>query len=160
MPKVKVWNDNVHPHKEMFKDNLVEIPAKSCIEMEWEEAIEFKGQFTPIRIRGDGTHDPAGFKMIRVEAPTTPIFKENDLVNHATGKVAATKEELQAMLEKFSHLRVVDEDAEAQASTKDATIADLQRQVAELAALVKQNLEGAPAGKRKPGPKPKQAAAG
>ena len=65
--KVKVWNDNTTAWNEKFKGEDVKIPAKGYIEMEFYEAHEFKGQFSPIKVKGDGTQDTASFKMIRVE---------------------------------------------------------------------------------------------
>lgn len=66
--RVKVWNDNPHTDwTEMFKGEKISIPSGKCIEMEFFEATEFKGQFSPIRIKGDETQDPKSFKMIRVE---------------------------------------------------------------------------------------------
>jgi uncharacterized C2H2 Zn-finger protein len=67
MAKVKVWNDNTVTWNEKFKGDDVKIPAKGYVEMEFYEAHEFKGQFSPIKVKADGTQDPGSFKMIRVE---------------------------------------------------------------------------------------------
>jgi hypothetical protein len=152
MARVKVWNDNVHAHREEFKGQMVEIPAKSFIEMDYEDAVDFRGAFTPPKIKADGTHCPTGYKMIRVEQPTEPLFRETPLVNHATGQIAATQEELNKLLATVAHLRVVDKDAEAavpKSSGEDARIKALEAQVEELKALVTGNVS-----KKKPGPKP------
>jgi len=66
--KVKVWNNNTVEWKEKFKGEDIVIPSKGYIEMEFYEAHEFKGQFAPIKIKGDGTQDPTSFKMIKVDA--------------------------------------------------------------------------------------------
>jgi hypothetical protein len=119
----KIWNDNVHPHSEMFKGTRITIPAKDFVEMEWEEAIELRSQFTGLApLRADGTPDPAYYKMLRVDPPATPIFRDETLVNHADGKRAATKAELQEMLGKFSHRLVDDPDAEKAASSQAALL--------------------------------------
>lgn len=77
--KVKVWNDNkLTDWKEKFKGDDIIIPRQKCIEMEFYDAHEFKGQFSPIRVKGDGTQDPASFKMIRVETPTAEQMDELD----------------------------------------------------------------------------------
>lgn len=69
--KCRVWNDNPHTDwKELFKGEWVNIPKGKCIEMEFYEAHEFKGQYSPIKLRSDETQDPASFKMIRVEKIT------------------------------------------------------------------------------------------
>lgn len=142
MAKVKVWNDNVHPHKEKFKDEWLEIAPGESIEMDFEDALEFKGQFTPMIIRADGTHDPKGYKKIRVERPATPIFKDDSLICHADGQRAATKDDLRAMLSQYGHLQVKDPELEQGPNT-----AELLRRLAALEAQV--------AEKKKPGPKPK-----
>lgn len=69
--RVKVWNDNKDTDwTENFKGIDVKIPSGKFIEMEFYEAHEFKGQFSPIRLRPDETQDPKSFKMIRVEQLT------------------------------------------------------------------------------------------
>lgn len=145
MPIVKVWNDNVHPHTEKFKGGLISIPAKSCIEMEYEEAVEFQGQFTGVaRLAKNGAPDPAQFKMIRVERPAV-IERDDELVNHATGKRAATKEELAEALREFAGQRAYDKDAEEYAKKASAELrAENAKLAAELAALKEKRGPGRP----------------
>lgn len=64
--RAKVWNDNTCEWTEMFKGEKVTIPAGKYIEMEFYDAHEFKGQYSPIKIKPDDTQDPKSFKMIRV----------------------------------------------------------------------------------------------
>lgn len=147
MARVKVWNDNVHDHKEEFKGEMIEIPSKGYVEMDYEDAVEFRGKFFSMIIRADGTHDPKGYKMIRVDKPA--LSNATPLVNHATGQTYATEAELKAALEEFKHLRAVDKDLELSIPKQDdGKLAELQAQIEELKALV----QGAP--KKKPGPKP------
>lgn len=152
MPMVKVWNDNIYPHTETFKGEVITIPPGEHIVMEWEEAIEFKGQFTGMKLLGNDTPDPRGFKKIRVDRPSEPIFKEAPLVNPATGEKFLTKAELEESLKQFAHLRVTDADAEAQAksgsSVDAATVKALMERIAALESQVK--VESAEP-KRKPG---------
>jgi hypothetical protein len=68
MAQVKVWNDNTYAHKEHFKGDLVEIPAKSFIYMDESDAHDFKGQFYPMKKNADGQQTADSFKKIRVEA--------------------------------------------------------------------------------------------
>lgn len=76
MPKVKVHNDNIYPYEETFKGEKIHIPAKGHIEMEYGEAIQFKGTFnSPVR-DADGNDTPKGYKMIRVEEP--PVTESLD----------------------------------------------------------------------------------
>lgn len=94
--RARVWNDNVHPHLELFKEQKIVIPPLGFIEMDYEDAMEFKSQFTvPVT---DGEKNPIAkhFKMIRVEAggATTAVLP---LICHATGKIASSPEELAKM---------------------------------------------------------------
>lgn len=159
MSKVKVWNDNEYPHEEEFKGEKIRIEAHQFIEMDWEEAVEFKGQYTPIKFLGDGqTHDPRGFKKIRVERPTVLPFQEK-LVNHANGQVAQSPEQLAAMVAQFAHLQIKDAEADKVAAVKAteqrSEIEELKAQVARLAALVESQET-----KKGPGARPKKEANG
>lgn len=68
MANVKVYNDNVHPYKEQFRDQNIVIPAGGFIEMEEGDAHEFKCSYSPPSRGGDNQMDPKSFKMIRIEA--------------------------------------------------------------------------------------------
>jgi len=141
MALVKVWNDNVHDHKEKFKDQEIVIKAGGFVEMEYEDAIDFRGAYTPILLDGEGNHDPRGFKMIRVEQPDVLPFRDPGLVNHATGKVENTPEALKAALAAHEHLRVKDEDAERAIISENAA---LKARIAELEAAKTVNKGGRP----------------
>lgn len=67
MALVKVWNDNSYDHKEKFRDEELVIPAKKYILMQEDDALLFKGQYTPMVLMGDKTPDPRHFKMLRLE---------------------------------------------------------------------------------------------
>lgn len=68
MPNVKVYNDNVHPYKEQFRDREILIPPGGFIEMEEGDAHEFKCTYNQPFRGGDNQMDPRSFKMIRIEA--------------------------------------------------------------------------------------------
>lgn len=116
---MKVWNDNVHPYKETFKDEKIEIPAKSYILMEEDDAYQFKGTFSAPVLNVDGVHLPEGFKMIRLEkhdgdaADTAP--KEAGHKCLACGYKGSSPEDV-AEHAKANHAEslVVDEQAEAE----------------------------------------------
>jgi hypothetical protein len=97
MALARVWNDNVHPHTERFKERDIVIPPKAFIEMDYDEAKEFRSQFTGIRTDGERNPLPTSFKMIRVERITTDAAIAADLICHATGKRASSEAELAAM---------------------------------------------------------------
>lgn len=133
MPMVKVWNDNAYPFSQEFKGNKITIPPKSFCEMDYEEAVEFRGLFSPVIKDTDGVPLPESYKMIRVERPAQVAVDPNaHLVNHATGQRATNPEELQKMLEMFGHLRINDPDLNKQAKSEDVTA--LKTQNAELEA--------------------------
>lgn len=117
MPMVKVWNDNVHPYKEMFRDQKIEIPSKGFIEMEAGEALIFKGTFSTIVLDADGNPTAEGFKMIRIEEFTKnkpEAVKVNPLVCLACSYEAASEKDLQEHV-KLSHshqVAEIDEEAE------------------------------------------------
>jgi len=67
MPQVKVWNDNVHPFQQKFRDETVKIGAKAFVWMDQDDAVMFAGSFSPPVLGVDGEHRPEGFKMIRIE---------------------------------------------------------------------------------------------
>lgn len=81
MAKVKVWNDNVHPHKETFKGDPISIKAGGFIVMEEDEAYDFRGRFTPPVLGVDGDHRPEGFKMIRIEKMTAEDSAEEPKID-------------------------------------------------------------------------------
>ncbi len=147
MAKVKVWNDNVHPHREKYQDEWIEIPSGGFIEMDWEDGIQFRGQFTGIKLLGDDTPDPRGFKMIRVEAPKEPIFKEMPLVCHANGQQAVTQADLAGLLEKFAHMRAPTQEVETKVPEGGPSYNELLERLAALEEQV--------GNRKKPGPKPK-----
>ena len=71
MYSVRVYNDNIYPYKEKFKGDLVEIPSKKFVDMDYFDAVEFLGQYTPIQLDGGGAPLPTSYKMLR-------IVKQND----------------------------------------------------------------------------------
>jgi hypothetical protein len=135
---VKVWNDNVYPHKETFKGEEINIPAGSFVEMDYIEAVEFKGQFTAPKTDASGKPDAKFFKKIRVEQPKEPIFKDAPNVLHATGQRADSMAELMQMAKAFaqSNPHLVASDPELDAEGK-VTIskAEFESLAARLAAL-------------------------
>lgn len=157
MPQVKVWNDNDYPHQEMYKGETIRIAPKSSIEMDYEEAMQFAGQFTPIVKQADGRDDPRHFKKIRVEKPAQVLKDDPSMICHANGKRASTPEELQALLSEFAHLRANDPEAEKAAAAYRANekseVMSLKEQVealrAQMAALASDKASKKPMGRPK-----------
>jgi hypothetical protein len=106
MAMVKVWNDNIYPHVEKFKGKEIHIASKDFIEMDYDDAKQFQGQYKAPVISGQG-HDPRGFKKIRVDNP--PVVRADPLMNHANGSVAANEDEFKASIKEYAHLAVREE---------------------------------------------------
>lgn len=156
MSKALVWNDNLDPsagvkehqegrplperavlgvgwtHSERFKERDYVIPPGESIEMDLEEAIEFKSQFTPIKTDGEKNPLRSSMKKIRIErlgAAATVV----PLVCHVTGKVASTPEELAKM--NAEHIGQLDADSKKQLDAQAALKAENDALKARLAAL-------------------------
>ncbi len=95
---VRVWNDNVFPFRQLFRDKEIYIGPKKFIEMEETEAYEFRGAYSPIIRDGDGQPTPESFKMIRIEKTDKtahkPMVAANETVCQACGKQFPNKKEL------------------------------------------------------------------
>jgi hypothetical protein len=113
---VRVWNDNVFPFRQIFKDKEIFIGAKKFIEMEETEAYEFRGAYSPIVRDGDGQPTPESFKMIRIEKTDKtahkPIAAAQENVCQACGKQFPNKKELEAHID-AEHLDQLSDKEEA-----------------------------------------------
>lgn len=112
MGYARVWNDNVHPHVEKFKRKEIRIEPKAFVEMEWEDAIEFRGQFTPIEVDGAGQPKATSFKMIRVEKiPETFKEPEKEIACQACGMRQESMAALSEHIRQNHVSAMVDKDA-------------------------------------------------
>ena len=145
MGLARVYNDNVHPHTEVFKEKTISIAPKSYVEMDYDDAIEFKCQFTPIKTDGEKNPLPSSFKMIRV-VPVEAVETHVPLVCHATGKVASSPAELALM--NAEHIGLLEADSAKQVEKQAALEAENEALKARLAAL---EAAGGNAEKRGPG---------
>ena len=151
MAKVKVWNDNQFEHVEEFKGKKISIAPGAFVEMDYFDAVDFKGQFIPPKMRGPNDPDPRFFKKIRVEEPTEAVIKEDPNVFHATGKKFESEADVLAFAKAYAVLNpsaaVKDEGLDRHSNAEMAKeLAALREEVAAM-----QN-------RAKPGPKPKQRA--
>lgn len=113
MKQVRVWNDNKYEHREKFKGGMVIIPAGKYIEMNRDDAVLFKGQFTGMP---ENPRDARGFKMIRLEfnpSKIKDVVEEVEQANtcQACGFVAKTSAGLSAHIRANHQNQMVDEDA-------------------------------------------------
>lgn len=119
MSMVRVYNDNIYEHREKFRGDEIIIPAKGYIEMNAEDAVLFKSQFTPIIRNKGGQDDPRGFKMIRIDYNPADVKQvrdviaesEQELTCQACGFVAKNKAGLAAHIRANHSSQMIDSDA-------------------------------------------------
>ncbi len=64
---VQVFNDNVHPYRERFRDQDIYIPAGKSIKMEMGDAHLFLGVMPPhIEVDANEKIKPTSYKMLRI----------------------------------------------------------------------------------------------
>jgi hypothetical protein len=110
MSKVKVWNDNVHPFTQIFKSETISIPAKGYVEMQWDEAIEFKSYPANMQFDGMNNQKPESFKMIRVEGRPDTEATVVAYKCHADGTLHASKSALEDHISKLDAGKFADEE--------------------------------------------------
>ena len=104
MGLAKVYNDNRYPYKENFKGEIIEIPPKGFIEMDYEDAIQFKCAFPNIitpDFDGAGNQKESSYKMIRVEG--TPTLAPEAFVCQECGDELANQDALDKHIDR-NHL--------------------------------------------------------
>lgn len=95
--RAKVWNDNIFPYTERFKGDQITIAANSFIEMDYDEAVLFRGTFSSIIRDPDGQPKPESYKKIRIEPmgnPVDAVVKTDPNKCLACGKVLGSQAEL------------------------------------------------------------------
>ncbi len=116
MAMYRVWNDNTHPYRENFKGDKIEILAKQYVEMSEDDALQFKGTFSPPIRDADGNDLPQGYKMIRIERITGEVeAPQVDELRCLACNFKASSPTVLELHSKESHAQqvVVDEEAEA-----------------------------------------------
>ena len=106
MALAKVWNDNVHPFSQKFNGELITIPPKGYVEMDFYDAHSFKSKGSPMAKDGMGQQDPKSFKMLRVEGKLSPEDKVIAYKSHVDGSLHASKEALEDYEKQFDHMKV------------------------------------------------------
>ena len=67
MSTVEVHNLNVHEFKMKFREELITIPPKGFVEMEYDDAVLFRGTMPPKLDRdADGNILPTSYQMLRI----------------------------------------------------------------------------------------------
>ena len=96
MAKVQVWNDNKFEHREKYKGKMIIIPAGEFVEMHRDDAVQFKGQYFPMKKGGNGVQLPETFKKIRIEFGDVKPKKMAEFVCNICGFEAESKAGLAA----------------------------------------------------------------
>lgn len=95
MGLVRVWNDNTYPFRQNFKGEDIMIPAKKFIMMDEEDAVSFRGKYSPPILDGANNCLPHSYKMIRIEHNSEPeALVSSKFRCHADGAEFDTQEEL------------------------------------------------------------------
>lgn len=75
MAKWRVYNR--HPegmtHREKYKEQMITIPAGGFVLMDYEDAVQFRGQYFPMKKNAQGAPDPASFKVIHLEPDNAEV---------------------------------------------------------------------------------------
>jgi len=61
---VKVVNDNVHPFRQEFREEMIVIAPGGFVMMDRDDAVQFVGTFFPPRKDGNDQPDPRVFKKL------------------------------------------------------------------------------------------------
>lgn len=108
MNMAKVWNDNELPFKQTWKERDIFIPAKSYIEMEYDDAHAFKSYPHPIEKDGMGQQLKSSYKMIRVEGRPGHDVTVVAYRSQVDGSPHANQQALEAHDAQFSHRQIVE----------------------------------------------------
>jgi hypothetical protein len=110
----RIYNDNVHDHREKFRGDWVEIKAGGFIEMQRDDAVLFKGNFFPPKYEANGLQDPKSFKKLRLvnmesNVPEPP--KAEQFICTACGFQAKNKIGLMSHIRHNHADQMIDEEA-------------------------------------------------
>lgn len=83
MSLVRVYNDNKFTHTEQFKGDKITIAPGEFIEMTEEDAVNFRGQYFPIRLGGNDQPTPESYKMIRIVKDFTKVETKPEVTIHS-----------------------------------------------------------------------------
>jgi hypothetical protein len=127
MAKAKVYNKHSHglTHREKFKEQMIVIEAGEYIEMDYEEAVEFKSQYFPMKLGPDEVQLPESYKMIQIVPIDDPTaIKAEAFKCQLTGKSFGSAAELDKHLEQFKALIApIDEEGEKEVKRRKGNAA-------------------------------------
>ena len=80
---VKVHNLNVYPLDQVFKGQKIHIPPQKYVEMDYEEAVQFRGLYLPIAHDAGGVQKPESYKYIKIdEGDVERIHRQRGLIGN------------------------------------------------------------------------------
>jgi hypothetical protein len=126
MAKAKVYNRHSHglTHKENFKGVPIVIKAGEFIEMDYEEAVEFKSQYFPMKLGPDEVQLPESYKMIEIIPVDDPTADKASVFKcQLTGKSFGSASELDQHLKQYRDLIVTDEEGEKEVKRRKGNAA-------------------------------------
>lgn len=111
--QVRVWNDNVHVYQEKWRDEVIEIPPKQYITMEFMDASDFLGTRPPlIEVDASGIQKPTSYKMLRIEKlDGREISHKKEFRCMMDGKVFNSQASLDEYIERHYSEQIVDEES-------------------------------------------------
>lgn len=110
----EVINNSDEEYKEEFRGSVLTFPPRGSIVMERREAVSLLGQYKPFDREKSTGDKPLSWKPAAGKRPAAPLpdveIDGPEFVNQATGKVHASKDELDADLKGFQHLKLKDKE--------------------------------------------------
>lgn len=111
---VKVWNDNILPFTQKFKDEQINIPSKGFIKMQWDDAQQFLGTYFQPEYDGTGQQKPESYKMLRIEGKPPHLQNvHTETVCAACGDKFASESDLNSHIDRH-HLDEMEDQKVAQ----------------------------------------------
>jgi hypothetical protein len=115
MQKVRVFNDNVHPFTQKFQGEVITIPPKGFIEMDFHEANTFVHKPSPMKKTGTGDC-PTGYKMLRIPVEDLRAARDSEAQkvtaykSHVDGTLHASPEDVEKHERQFTARKAKDKD--------------------------------------------------
>lgn len=106
----EVINNSDEEYKEEFRGEVLVFPPRGSRIMERRAAVEFLGQYRPFDREKTVGEKPLSWKPANGKRPAEPLpdveIETPEFVNPANGKKFESKEDLDADLAGFSHLKL------------------------------------------------------
>lgn len=117
MSKWRVYNKHRDglTHKEKYKDEMIEIKAGEYVLMDYEDAVQFRSQYFPMKVDAMNVQLPESYKMIQIEPHTAEalVVESKKFVCQMDGREFPSQAELDAYTKQnFGEQVYVDETLE------------------------------------------------